>query len=137
MLLKSSLISFFELSYMKHKIPKIMKTSSIMMNWYILHIIYIKKKFYMSTVKKNFQTYIMCSHVLYSVIFRNFFVIICLANGFFVGSPTRTDVWPINRTRSLWLKLYGCSYCLSYGQSNRPIHLKWNIRKSFIHTHIL
>ena len=45
MLLKSSLISFFE-SYMKQKIPKIMKTSSIMMNWYNLHIIYIKKILY-------------------------------------------------------------------------------------------
>ena len=71
MLLKSSLISFFE-SYMKQKIPKIMKTSSIMMNWYSLHIIYTQKT-YISKVKKIY-IYIMCNHALYSVIFRDFFV---------------------------------------------------------------
>ena len=50
MLLISSLLSFFE-SFMKQRIPKIMRISNIMIHWYSLHIIYTK--IYMTKVTKN------------------------------------------------------------------------------------
>ena len=36
----------------------------------------------MSKVKKNLQTYIMCNHVLYSVIFRDFFVALSITRSY-------------------------------------------------------
>ena len=67
----------------------------------------------------------MCNHVLYSVIFRDFFVALSITRSYlgltatsqsifwnlnlpgqwlFLGSLTKTDVWPINRTGSLLTK---------------------------------
>ena len=62
MLLISLLLTFFE-SCMKQRIPKIIRTSNIMIHSYSLHIIYTK--IYMTKVTK-ISKYIMCSSVFYS-----------------------------------------------------------------------